>query len=65
MPIKHYRPHRCKPVCVGTHWPDALTEQAWRTLWHRTNATTTNVYKVTCTACIKQVSLDLSRRLGR
>jgi ketopantoate reductase len=64
MKIVHYRPNGKRPVCIDARWDGSLTKEQWRELWHNTAAASTNIYKVTCPACLKQIAYDINRRLG-
>lgn len=59
----HYKPSRCKPVCMGTHWPGALNYEEWQKILFNTGLCTTNVFKVTCSACLNDIALDINQRL--
>jgi len=61
----HYKAHGVKrPTCLETRWPGALTIAQWATMYLTSDATNTNVYRVTCPACLKQLKFDIEKRLG-
>ena len=65
MKSVHYRPSGKRPVCIDTRWNEALTVDKWKQLWMRTDMSSTNIYRVTCPACLKQIVFDINNRLGK
>jgi hypothetical protein len=64
-PPVHYKPHGVKrPTCLDTNQPGALTREQWSTMYLTTDQTNTNLYRVTCPACLRQVMFDIKQRLG-
>jgi hypothetical protein len=61
----HYKPagSRTWPTCLNTKRKGALTLAEWHKL-PLTGVTSTNVYKVTCNACLKQIALEIYQRIG-
>jgi hypothetical protein len=60
----HYKASGRKefPPCLTSLYEGALTKEQW--LKYPGPPTITDIMRVTCPACLKQIAYDINRRLG-
>ena len=66
MKIVHYKAsgrRRKWPACLETKREGALTNDQW--VKYPGPATITDISRVTCVACLKQIVFDINNRLGK
>ena len=55
-----------KHICMGARWPGSLTREMYIELWKQSQVppTTTNILKVTCPACLREIRSIINLKLG-